>query len=416
MAPAPRSPGPRPLDPRSRVKTVGLPARVRMRAAPHARRAWRWRPDRRPLQLPAATPAMLGSAWKPTGGAAIVAAVTRTLGPAATLDELKAAVAQVPEAMRRMLAEGRGPRAIGHAVSDVADCVTNRLLAAAERELGPPPVPYAWLAAGSQGRRELTAGSDQDNGLLLDDAFEEDRHRGYFAALGAHVCNGLDACGYVYCPGEMMAMTERWCQPLSVWRAYFSEWIDQPEPKALMLSSVFFDFRTIGGCVALFDELHGFVLDKTRRNTIFLAYLARNAMSRTPPVGFFRNFVLARGGAHPGTLDLKIRGVTPIVEMSRVHALSAGIAPVNTFARLEELGARGVVSPSGAKDLLEALDLIGSIRLRHQVRMASEGLRPDNHIRLEELSSAERTRLRAAFLMVRTMQSAMEAKYRHGFL
>ncbi|MCW8085718.1 DUF294 nucleotidyltransferase-like domain-containing protein [Sabulicella glaciei] len=322
----------------------------------------------------------------------------------------------MPDAMRRMLAEGRGPRAIGHAVSDVADCVTARLLEAAECELGPPPVPYAWLAAGSQGRRELTAGSDQDNGLLLDDAFEESRHRVYFAALGAHVCHGLHACGYVHCPGEMMAMTERWCQPLSVWRRYFSEWIEQPEPKALMLSSVFFDFRAIAGGDPLFGQLHDFVLEKTRRNTIFLAHLARNAMSRTPPIGFFRNFVMARGGEHPGTMDLKIRGVTPIVEMSRVHALSVGIVAVNTFDRLEELGARGAVSPGGARGLLEALDLIGSIRLRHQVRMASEGLRPDNHIRLDELSANERKRLRAAFVLVRTMQSAMEAKYRHGFM
>ncbi len=315
-----------------------------------------------------------------------------------------------------MLAEGRGPRAIGHMASDIADRVTTRLLQAAERRLGPPPVPYAWLAAGSQGRRELTAGSDQDNGLLLDDTFEEDRHRAYFTALGAQVCDGLHECGYVHCPGEMMAMTRRWCQPVSVWRSYFSEWIDQPEPKALMLSSVFFDFRAIAGAEPLFLRLRDFVLEKTGRNTIFLAYLARNAMSRTPPIGFFRTFVLARGGAHAGTMDLKIRGVTPIVEMSRVHALSAGIEAVNTFDRLETLGRRGVVSPGGAKGLLEALELIGSVRLRHQVRMASEGLRPDNHIRLEALSAIERKQLRAAFVLVRTMQSAMEAKYRHGFL
>jgi CBS domain-containing protein len=179
---------------------------------------------------------------------------------------------------------------------------------------------------------------------------------------------------------------------------------------------VFFDFRAIAGSAPLFLRLRDFVLEKTRRNTIFLAYLARNAMSRTPPIGFFRRFVLVRGGAQAGTMDLKIRGVTPIVEMSRVHALSAGIEAVNTFDRLEELGRQGVVSPGGAKGLLEALDLIGSVRLRHQVRMASEGLRPDNHIRLEALSAIERKQLRAAFVLVRTMQSAMEAKYRHGFL
>ncbi|MCB4824983.1 DUF294 nucleotidyltransferase-like domain-containing protein [Roseicella aerolata] len=335
----------------------------------------------------------------------------------ATADDVSQIVARVPGLMRRMLGEGQSTRMIGHAVSDIADAVTTRLLGQAEDRLGPPPVPYAWLAAGSQGRRELTAGSDQDNGIVLDDAFEEGgAHRAYFAALSAHVCNGLHACGYVHCPGEMMAMTERWCQPLSVWQGYFREWIEQPEPKALMLASVFFDFRTIAGTASLFESLHGFVLDKTRRNTIFLAYLARNAMSRQPPIGFFRNFRLARGGEHDGTMDLKIRGVTPIVELSRVHALSAGIAAVNTFERLEALGAAGVLSSNGARELGEALELIGTLRLRHQVRMASEGKRPDNHVRLDTLSGAERKRLRAAFVLVRTMQSAMAARYRHGYL
>lgn len=335
----------------------------------------------------------------------------------ATPEDLRHVVTRVPGLIRRMLEEGRSARMIGHAVSDLADAVTARLIEQAEDRLGPPPVRYAWLAAGSQGRRELTAGSDQDNGIVLDDAFREGRtQRAYFAALGAHVCDGLHACGYVHCPGEMMATTERWCQPLSVWRGYFSKWIGQPEPEALMLASVFFDFRCVSGFAGLFERLHGFVLDRTRRNTIFLAYLAGNALKRRPPIGFFRNFVLARGDDHDGTMDLKIRGVTPIVELSRVHALSAGIGAVNTFDRLEALGAAGVLSQSGARDLAEALELIGSLRLRHQAKMANGGRRPDNHVRAGELSGAEKKRLRAAFALVRTMQSAMATRYRHGYL
>jgi CBS domain-containing protein len=343
-------------------------------------------------------------------------AATHELRRCAGPEALRQVVARVPGLIADMLGAGRSVREIGLAVTGIADGVTRRLLELAEARLGPPPVPYAWLAAGSQGRQELTAGSDQDNGLVLDDAFREASHRGYFRALGGFVCDGLDLCGYLHCPGEMMAMTERWCQPLPVWQGYFTEWIERPEPKALMLSSVFFDFRCIAGEAPLFGRLQELVLGKARRNTIFLAHLARNAMSREPPLGFLGRFRLARGGAHEGTMDLKINGVTPIVEMARVHALAAGIGEVNTFRRLEALEAAGTLSRQGAGELRAALELIGSLRLRHQVRMAREGLRPDNHVSPRELDEAERRRLRAAFRAVRTMQSAMASKYRHGYL
>ncbi len=344
------------------------------------------------------------------------ASATEDLSVCTTPQALSRVVERVPGMIGAMLDAGQTVREIGHAVSDVADAVTLRLLSLAEERLGAPPIPYAWLAAGSQGRRELTAGSDQDNGLVLDDSFDEASHRDYFQALGAFVCDGLHLCGYVYCPGEMMATNQHWCQPLSVWHGYFREWIEQPDPKALMLSSVFFDFRRIGGDTALFDRLHEMVLQKSRRNTIFLAYLAANAMSREPPLGFFRNFRLVRGGEHDGTMDLKINGITPIVELSRVHALAAGIAEVNTFRRLEALGAAGVLSRPGTAEMIEALELIGSLRLRHQVVMARSGLRPHNHVAPTELSELERKRLRAAFASVKTMQSSMASKYRHGYL
>jgi CBS domain-containing protein len=136
---------------------------------------------------------------------------------------------------------------IGQIVTAMTDALTVRLLQLAEAQLGPPPVPYAWVAAGSQARSEQTAKSDQDNCLVLDDRYDVDRDGPYFEALARQVCSGLDACGYVFCPGEMMAMTERWRQPLQRWLERFRHWIDQPEPAALMHTCVFFDMRPVHG-------------------------------------------------------------------------------------------------------------------------------------------------------------------------
>lgn len=332
-----------------------------------------------------------------------------------SFEELRDVVRRVPELMGAKITAGSTAYETSRAVSDLADSVTIRLLGLAEERLGPPPVPYSWLAAGSQGRRELTAGSDQDNSIVLDDAFQEERHGPYFKELSTFVCDGLNACGYVYCPGAMMAMTDRWRQPLAVWRRYFGKWIEQPDPKALMLASVFFDFRTIGRGSALHLELQRFVLHKAKGNTIFLAYLATNAMTRQPPIGIFRNLSPAWWGEHSGTLDLKLTGVMPIVELARIHALSAGIGEVNTRERLKALGDARVLSPTGAAEMADALDLIGTIRIRHQVRMAQEGRPIDNHVPIEELSSADRKRLRAAFVAVKRMQAAMIVTYRHGY-
>src|SRR5690606_29623248 len=149
-----------------------------------------------------------------------------------------------------------------------------RLIQLAEAELGPAPVDYAWVAAGSQARSEQTARTDQDNCLVLDDAFDEDRHGAYFRAFSRFVCDGLAACGYVHCPGGMMAMTDRWRQPRHRWLQYFRHWTGEPEPEALMLTSVFFDQRAVHGRAALLDELRAEVLRRTEANTLFLSHLA----------------------------------------------------------------------------------------------------------------------------------------------
>ena len=118
---------------------------------------------------------------------------------------------------------------IGEAVSCLTDSITARLLEMAEAKLGPPPVPYVWMAGGSQARHEQSSHSDQDNALLLSDDFKPE-HDKYFAALATFVSDGLDGCGFVYCPGNAMATNPEWRQPLKVWLGYFTRWIESPDP------------------------------------------------------------------------------------------------------------------------------------------------------------------------------------------
>ena len=320
--------------------------------------------------------------------------------------ELAAVTARIPRLLAQLVGAHAAHEVVTRLITDIADTVTRRLLWLAEQSLGPAPVPYLWLACGSQGRQEQTGVSDQDNCLILSDDVTE-AGMGYFAALAKFVSDGLDACGYVYCPGDMMATNPRWCQPVRVWRDYFAAWVARPDPTAQMLASVMFDLRPIGGEPALFNALQEETLAMAAKNSIFVAHMIQNSLKHAPPLGLLRGFATIRSGEHKNHIDMKHNGVVPVTDLARIYALIGRLPPVNTRARLEAAEAAGVISASGARDLIEAYDLIARTRLEHQARQVRAGERPDNFLSLSEMSDFERSHLRDAFVVVRTMQSAV---------
>ena len=328
------------------------------------------------------------------------------LAQATSAQEMATVTAEIPNLLMQLVAAGNRHEVVTRLITDIADTTTRRLLALAEQKLGPPPVPYLWLACGSQGRQEQTGVSDQDNCLMLDDGVT-DADRPYFEALAKFVSDGLDVCGYFYCPGDMMATNPRWRQPVRVWREYFQGWIAKPNPEAQMLASVMFDLRPIGGQFDLFLNLQAETLRAACSNSIFVAHMISNSLKHTPPLGLLRGIATIRSGEHRNTLDLKHNGVVPVVDLGRVYSLQGELAEVNTRARLKAAEAAGVLSASGARDLLDAYDLIAETRLDHQVKQIRNGGKPDNYLAPSELSDFERSHLRDAFVVVKTMQSAV---------
>jgi CBS domain-containing protein len=331
-----------------------------------------------------------------------------------TLQGLKRSSQQIRHLQRNLAAAGASAYSTGQMVTAVTDALTRRLLELGEQMLGPAPIPYVWVAAGSQGRCEQTARSDQDNCLMLDARYSEAEHGEYFGALARWTCDGLNACGYVYCPGDVMATNPDWCQPLPRWHAYFGQWTQQPDPKALMLTSVFFDLRAVHGQADLLDSLRADVLAHTRGNTIFLAHMVGNALHNRPPLGLFQQLAPIGRGEHKGKLDLKHSGAVPVVDLARVYALAGGHAAVNTHDRLLAAAAGGAISAASAHDLRDALEFMASLRLAHQARQLDEGTPPDNHLDLGEISNFERTQLRDAFAVVQKLQQVLAQRYQAG--
>lgn len=329
---------------------------------------------------------------------------------ATDIETLKELSSTIPNLQVQLVNQSARPEHIGKVVSSITSALTRRLLEMAEEKYGPPPVPYAWVAAGSHARREQTSHSDQDNGMIIsNDLKKEDEP--WFEEVANFVCDGLNACGYVYCPGDVMAKNPKWRQTQAVWQRYFDRWIQTPEPKALMYSSIFFDLRTIWGEPSLLGEIRSNLLEQTPESTLFLAHLTANALKLRPPLGFFRDFVLIHDGKHDDTLDLKHNGIAPIVDLARIYALSEGIAEVNTIQRLQAAAGTKTLSESGSANLLDALSFIGTLRLEHQARQIENNIPPDNFMSPKEISRLEREHLKDAFKVIQTMQATMQSRY-----
>ncbi|MBI4788364.1 MAG: cyclic nucleotide-binding/CBS domain-containing protein [Chloroflexi bacterium] len=336
-----------------------------------------------------------------------------------TVEELAISLQRANQIVPLMFKEGAHPSSIARVIAEINDRVTAKLLTLAEQRFGPPPVAYSWVVLGSEGRKEQTFKTDQDNALIYADPADDAQlqvAQDYFARFADWVGGALEQCGYPLCPGNYMARNPRWCQPLRVWRRYFSNWIETPEPAQVLYSTIFFDMRAVGKASGLAAALQDHFLRLVRGQGIFLAHMARLAVEHTPPIGFFRNFVLDRSGPHKNTLNLKERGTGPIVDLVRVFALEHGISETNTLERLRALVSRGAMGQAEADQLENTLEFLMLLRMRHQVEQVVQEQEPDNFLNPKLLSELERTSLKQAFQIVSREQAAVTERYQLGRL
>ncbi|MBA6389962.1 cyclic nucleotide-binding/CBS domain-containing protein [Colwellia sp. BRX10-3] len=336
--------------------------------------------------------------------------ITSVIHKATSVSELIEISSLIPKLQIRMAKLGTTADHVGKSISAITMAFTIRLIEMAEKLLGPPPVSYAWLAAGSQARQEQFAHSDQDNALIISNDMKP-QHSFWFKDLATFVSDGLAACGFIYCPGNVMATNPEWCQTQKKWSQYFAKWINTPEPKALMHCSTFFDLTTVYGDTRLLEQVRVKMLKTTQGSTLFIAHLSRNALNLRPPLGFFRDFVLIQNGENKATLDLKHNGIAPIVDLARIYALSEGISSVNTIERLKQAAGTPSLSKASAANLIDAYEFLSMLRMMHQANKLQKGQQPNNYLSPKEISKLEREHLKDAFKVIKTMQDHRQSTY-----
>lgn len=322
---------------------------------------------------------------------------------------------KTPLVAGRLIGEGAKASNVTRMITVLNDLILEKLLTMLQDELGAPPVPFCWLLMGSEGRKEQTFHTDQDNALTYMDPRtpEEARAAGeYFAVFTRKAIDHLVACGYPLCPGEMMAVNPKWRKPFAEFRDFFEHLIMRPEPQEVLHASIFFDFRPGYGRFALGESLRNHVTVHAMREHVFQRHLARDCMKARPPLSMFRNFVVEKDGEHKNTLNLKERGLTPFVDFARLFALRHGVKETNTLDRLRLLREGGHLSGDLLSEASGACEFLMQLRLVLQMEQLKNGQEPNNRLDPGTLSELEKRTLKDAFGVIGRLQSLVRDAFR----
>jgi CBS domain-containing protein len=208
--------------------------------------------------------------------------------------------------------------------------------------------------------------------------------------LAAKVNQALDHIGFPLCHGNIMAMKPECCLSYQEWQERFFKWITEPTPEALLNASIFFDFRYVYGDTTLSDRLRTWLADAVKGQTRFFQLLMENALQRTPPLGFFRDFVVEDHKDCPNSIDIKTSGVTLFVDAARVYALAHGVTRSNTRQRMLTVGDLRKWPQSEVNAWVDAFSFLQSLRIRHHFELHRSGDKSHNRLNPYELNNLDR--------------------------
>jgi CBS domain-containing protein len=323
--------------------------------------------------------------------------------------EVAEAAAGLPQTVIALHDAGVPAPVISRTIASIHDTITRRLIEIAHEELGPPPVPYSWLALGSFARREPFPGSDIDCALAWDGGDDPGPREGLLA-LARRVLAGLSASGLIPDGRGAVASNPLFARSIMEWERATEEWLEDPDRgRGLLLLGVVVESAEVWGATTAAERL-AVAFAKVPGRDLTLRRLAIAALAERPPTGFVRDFVLESSGERKGRLDIKRGGLLPIESLARWAGLTAGVSAASTRARLEAAEAGGTLEADDAAVLRDAFELVVALRMEHHVERLRAGLPPDDLIDPQHLAPLTRTSLKEAFRAVARVQRGVALK------
>lgn len=329
---------------------------------------------------------------------------------AANNQQLKNAYGNFQQLVLPLIKAGVNPKVVFSMTSELSDAIIVRAIELAIQELGQPPVSFAFVCLGSEGRQEETLLTDQDNALVYNNVPETEasKTQAYFMLLAQKVCRTLNAVGYAYCPGNMMAQNPLYCLPLEAWKQQFMKWINTPDSKAILDASVFFDLRTVYGDESLTQALHTTIENGIKKQPLFLYHMALNSSNVKLPSMASGNLLHDKSAEY---IDIK-QAIAPIVMLVRTYALRHNLSVSSTFKRLQLLQEQQFVSYAKATEMLAVFSFLLKLRLQSQAELLQEGFGVTNQVHGKKLTELDMATLKKALAQIHEFQDAIRIDFR----
>ncbi|CDT08537.1 MULTISPECIES: DUF294 nucleotidyltransferase-like domain-containing protein [Sphingobacterium] len=332
---------------------------------------------------------------------------------AESIDELGDKWNNVPKIINQLLERGVHAEIANQVITTIADTISIKVIEKVIQEIGEPPAKFVFMVTGSEGRKEQTLKTDQDNAIIYEDKANEHRElvRSYFLTFAKKVSDYLNKIGFVYCTGEFMASNPKWTHSLSHWKNNYKNWIEDTMPENAIKFSTFFDCRRLYGDQEIIDELKLFLnIELQKPNERFFSFIAKNALQYQPPLTFF-NAIKTQTIGTAEFLNIK-KAMTPIVDLVRVYALKNRIYEENTGERLKKLVKLGIFNQTQYEELYQSYYYMMALRLKNQTNeILTSKSEPSNYIRIDSLTKIEKATLKEIFKTISNFQLGIKFKF-----
>ncbi len=338
--------------------------------------------------------------------------LVRDIDQAATLEELKTYHLKIQDLVIHLVGTGVPPREIVRMIALLNDQLLLRLIELLRaRQYKDLTDKFAFVVLGSEGRREQTLTTDQDNAIIYsDDLSVEEISK--IKDFSETLIDALIEIGVPACPGGIMAKNEFWRRSFSAWKEVLHSWLTSSLPDNILNGSMFFDLRTIYGDPELEKGLKNMLAEHFDQEKMFLTLSAANVNRFRPPLGLLGGIKVQHSEEHRGQLDVKKAGIFAITEGVKALAMEAGIMEGGTRERIRFLVEKGVLKKKLADDLDASYNFLVFLRLRSQVEDIKSGKGPSNFITLSKLNHMEKGRLKLAFEEVNEFHEFLRVHFR----
>ncbi|HXE95538.1 MAG TPA: putative nucleotidyltransferase substrate binding domain-containing protein [Dongiaceae bacterium] len=276
-----------------------------------------------------------------------------------------------------------------------------------------PPVPFALISMGSDGREEQTLITDQDNLIVYGDGGGEAADH-YFSEFSTRLVDRLEEAGFMRCTGNIMPTNQTWRGSFSQWRSRLSSIVRyevEDIGKNVMNLIVMSDARYVAGDYPLASDLIDMIRTMEREYFQVLWGMAKAATEMKLALGFMKRIWTEGTGEHKGEFNVKLLAWAPLVMNVRILAINQGIPATSTLERIALLEAEGSFSSAFARNLIDAYHILTKQRILIQIKTL-KGIQKDSYyLNPYQLPTAEREQIRHAMIKIEELQKIIHTNF-----